>query len=67
MRTAGRAYVMGIFGALGVGTAILGVAGIVVLIGERKIKKVISEFEKDMRARLEDLTGIPDEPPNDKS
>jgi Sec-independent protein translocase protein TatA len=55
MKTAGKAFTTGMFGTLGVGAAILGTVGIVVLVGERKLKKLFREFEETMRERTEDL------------
>lgn len=55
MKTAGRAFTMGMFGTMGVAAAILVPVGIAVLVGERKLRRIFAEFEADMKKRTEDL------------
>lgn len=55
MKTAGKAFIGGMFGTLGIGAAILGTVGIVVLVGERHIRRVIRDFEEDFKRRTDEL------------
>lgn len=57
MKTAGMAFTKGLFGTLGVGVAVAGTVGVVVLVGERMLKKLVSDFEKYMKAQTEAVLG----------
>lgn len=57
MKTAGMAFTKGFFGTLGVGAAIFGTVGITVLVGERVLKKLVTDVEKYMKERTDNLLG----------
>jgi hypothetical protein len=63
MKTASKAFMSGAFGTLGACTAIIGTAVILVLVGERKVKRMFTEYEEFMRSATETILGM-DPPPD---
>lgn len=66
MKTAGKAFTMGAFGTLGAATVLIGGFATLVIIGERKVRRILRDFERDTKAAYDRLTD-PDSPvPDDK-
>lgn len=57
MKFAGKAFIGGAFGSLGVAVAILGTAAIVMKVGEKVIRKAFREYEADMKAAYAKMNG----------
>jgi hypothetical protein len=55
MRTAGKAFTTGLFTTLGVGVAIVGTMTVLVIVGERQVKRIVSEFDAFLATKSEDL------------
>lgn len=55
MKFAGKAFIGGMFGSLGVAVAILGTAAVVMKVGEKVIRKAVREYEADMKSAFDRL------------
>ena len=55
MRVAGKAFMAGMFGTLGVATGVLIITGATAFIGRKAIKNMIREVETELREKSDSL------------
>jgi F0F1-type ATP synthase membrane subunit b/b' len=53
MKFAGKAFIRGMFGSLGVAVAILGTAAVVSKVAEKTIRNAIRKYETEIREAFE--------------